>query len=123
MRTTRNIDPLLAPNLLNLFNHTELVDIHHQVMPIGVGWGECGDIVQTNLDNALRAYGTWLGEVIGLSPAEFNQRSETIFKEGPKYHSYIEWHMLWARKPIGQQNTVDEAEWEGMKEFLSGYTE
>jgi hypothetical protein len=121
MRTTRSIDPLLACNLLNLFQHSELVDIHHQVMPIG--WGECGDIVQTNLDNALKAYGTWLSDAIGLLPEEYVSRCEAIFKEGPKYHSYIEWHMIWARKPIDQNTMVDEAEWEGMKEFLYGYTD
>ncbi|CAM0136158.1 hypothetical protein VKS41_005449 [Umbelopsis sp. WA50703] len=123
MRTTRSIDPLLACNLLNLFKHSELVDIHHQVMPIGAGWGECGDIVQTNLDNALKAYGTWLSDAIGLLPEEYVSRCEAIFKEGPKYHSYIEWHMIWARKPIDQNTMVDEAEWEGMKEFLYGYTD
>jgi hypothetical protein len=126
MRTTRNIDPALARNLTNIVSNAGFVDLHCEVIQIGNGWGECGEIAQTNLASVLTAYGIWFCHAIGLEPEEYEKRRLLILEEGPIYRSYFNWHMVWARKPAAENegvNGVDAAEWEGIKEFVHGYTE
>lgn len=126
MRTTRNIDPALARNLTNILSNAGFVDLHYQVIQIGNGWGECGEIAQKNLANVLAAYGVWFCHAIGLEPEEYEKRRLLILEEGPIYRSYFNWHMAWARKPAAENegvNGVDAAEWEGIKEFVHGYIE
>ncbi|GAB5589329.1 hypothetical protein Unana1_04229 [Umbelopsis nana] len=123
MRTTRNIDPSLAQNLTSILSSAGFADIHHNIIEVGNGWGECGDIAQNNLADGLSAYGIWFCHAIGLDPEEYEKRRQIIIEEGPIYRSYYHWHMAWARKPSADNVGVDVAEWEGIKEFVHGYIE
>ncbi|KAI8583354.1 hypothetical protein K450DRAFT_223226 [Umbelopsis ramanniana AG] len=123
LRTTRNIDPALAQHLTSIITNAGFADLHHELVKVGSGWGECGDIALNNLASAIKAYGIWLGPAIGINTGELEKRIGIILEEGPLYRSYFNWHMAWARKPQSNYHGDNAAEWEGINDFIHGYVE
>ncbi|KAH8555949.1 hypothetical protein BGW37DRAFT_479199, partial [Umbelopsis sp. PMI_123] len=121
LRTTRNIDPALAQHLTSILTNAGFVDLHHEVIKVGNGWGECGDIARRNLASVIKAYGIWLGPAIGISTRELDKRIHVLLEEGSIYRSYFNWHMAWARKPHPNHRDDNVDELEGINDFIHGY--